>query len=106
MGHIRRNVIAASLRTGTIVASSLMASAGHAQTTIDITKISCQQFVKHEVDTDNIALWLAGYYAGKRGDTTVDLQLLRRRLQQLKDDCELNQGSLMGAAEKVLSSSE
>lgn len=99
--------MSAGSRTGAIIASILMTSSVHAQTTIDVTKISCGQFINREVvETDRLADWLAGYYAGKRGDTTVDLQQTRRNLQRLKNHCMYNQDNLMGAAEKYLLSRE
>jgi acid stress chaperone HdeB len=99
--------MSAGSRTGAIIASILMTSSAYAQTTIDVTKISCEQFINHEVvETDRIADWLAGFYAGKRGNTTVNLEQTRRNLQQLKNHCRYSQDNLMDAAERYLSSSE
>jgi hypothetical protein len=44
---------------------------GLAQTTVDIAKITCEQLVLLKVaDPDHIAIWLSGYYNGKRNTTT------------------------------------
>jgi hypothetical protein len=99
--------MAAVSRTGAIIASILMVSTAHAQTTIDVAKISCDQFVNREVaDTDNLALWLAGYYAARHGNTRVDLQQLRQGVQELKNHCMYNQDNLMKSAERYLPTSE
>ena len=44
--------------------------AARAQVTIDVSKITCNQLVDREVgDPRDIAIWLSGYYHGKRGET-------------------------------------
>ncbi len=53
-----------------IVAAMLAATFAQAQTTIDVAKISCDQFVLMTVaEPDYIAIWLSGYYHGKRNNT-------------------------------------
>ena len=43
-----------------------------AQVTVDVSKITCDQFNGYKVtNPKNIAIWLSGYYHGKRGETTV-----------------------------------
>ena len=45
-----------------IIAAMLVATFAQAQTTIDVAKISCDQFVLMTVaDPDYIAIWLSGY---------------------------------------------
>ena len=52
-------------------------SSTNAQVTIDVAKITCDQFTLYKVtDPQNIALWLSGYYHGKRNSTLVDTQQL------------------------------
>jgi acid stress chaperone HdeB len=79
-------------------------SAASAQTTIDVGKISCEQFVQMRVaDPDYIAIWLSGYYHGKRNSTTIDVQELKANAQKLLHYCLYNKGTLMEAVEKLLS---
>ena len=55
--------------------------AARAQVTIDVAKITCDQYLGYKVtNPQNIAIWLSGYYHGKRGETTVDTQQLGSRL--------------------------
>ena len=62
-----------------------------AQVTIDVAKITCDQFTLYKVeDPQNIAIWLSGYYHGQRNDTTVDTQELATYLQRVKEYCNLN----------------
>jgi len=75
-----------------------------AQVTIDVAKITCDQFTLYKVtDPQNIAIWLSGYYHGQRNDTTVDTQELAAYQQKVKDYCNLNpQVTVMQAVESML----
>ncbi len=92
-----------------IIAAMLVATFAQAQTTIDVAKISCDQFVLMTVaDPDYIAIWLSGYYNGKRNNTTVDVQQLKDYAQKVKSYC-LYQGkgeTLMEVVEKFLPTSK
>lgn len=90
------------------VALLLCAHSVMAQTTIDVSKITCQQFILLKVaDPDKLALWLSGYYHAKRGDTTIDVQLLKEQPEQLKKYClyKDKDATLMNAVEKMFSES-
>ena len=51
----------------------------------------------------NIAIWLSGYYHGKRGDTTLETQALIANAKKVRDYCFRNPQTLvMNAVEKVL----
>jgi acid stress chaperone HdeB len=56
-------------------ASALMIGlqAAQAQVVIDITKITCQQYLEDRVtDTTTLSVWLNGYVNGARGKTLID----------------------------------
>ena len=74
-----------------------------AQVTIDVAKITCNQFTLYKVtDPQNIAIWLSGYYHGQRNDTTVDTQELATYQQKVKDYCNLKPNeTVMHAVETV-----
>jgi acid stress chaperone HdeB len=81
-----------------------LASAGHAQVTVDVAKITCGQFLAYSIaDPKDIALWLNGYYTGKRGGGTVlDTQGLRASYDRLRSHCLVNQDMpVMQAVEKL-----
>src|SRR5688572_29643355 len=57
-----------------IVAGALLClavtPAAHAQTMVDVSKITCEQFLLYKItNPNNIAIWISGYYNGKRNNT-------------------------------------
>jgi acid stress chaperone HdeB len=78
-----------------------------AQTTIDAAKITCRQLILLKVASpDIIVTWLSGYYHGKQGNTTIDVEQLKDQPQKLTNYClyEGRQETLMEAVEHMLSS--
>ena len=67
----------------------LVISPLNAQVAIDVAKINCQQFATYKVaNPDRLAIWLDGYFHGKRGDLSVDTQeLLHASTNKLKAYC-------------------
>ena len=60
----------------------------HGQVTIDVSKITCQQFRSYSItDPNNIALWLSGYYNGQRNNTIISVSSFKENLAKLKDYC-------------------
>ena len=99
-------------RTSRIGAGSVSAlfaiSVAHAQTTIDVSKISCDQLSLAKVASpDYIAIWLSGFYHGKRNNTVVDVQQFQENTEKIKRYCLYNgKGTVMEAVEKVLSTNK
>ena len=68
------------LRLVLIIALTLMVTLGpvpkvQAQITLDIAKITCDQFTSFKItDPQHIAIWLSGFYNGKRDNTVLDTQ--------------------------------
>ena len=75
-----------------------------AQVTIDMAKVSCSQFALYKVASpDTLAIWLHGYYSGKRGTTVVDVESLKANMKKLRDYCVQNPDvTLVEAVEEVL----
>jgi acid stress chaperone HdeB len=66
----------------------LAASATRAQVTIEVSKITCEQYLSFSVgDPRDINIWLSGYYHGKQGSTAFDPQRLRETADRLKTEC-------------------
>jgi acid stress chaperone HdeB len=87
----------------------LALSTAQAQTTIDVAKITCEQFVTAKVaSAENIAIWLSGYYHGKRNSTIIDVEQLKEQPRKVETHCLYKDkgGTLMEAVEKLLSTSE
>jgi acid stress chaperone HdeB len=76
-----------------LMLAAITATAGHAQVTVDVAKITCGQFLAYSIaDPKDIALWLNGYYTGKRGGTTLlDTQALKANYEQIRSYCLVNQ---------------
>jgi acid stress chaperone HdeB len=69
--------------------SAILISAAHSQDSIDVAKITCDQMRSME-NPAAVALWLNGYYAGKRNDTTVDVISLDRNAAKVSEYCASN----------------
>jgi len=62
-----------------------------AQVTIDISKVTCDQFLGYKIiNPDDIAMWLSGYYNAQHGNTIIDIQTLAAQKRQLQDYCLRN----------------
>jgi hypothetical protein len=75
-----------------------------AQVTIDVSKITCDQFLLFTVaDPHDIAMWLSGFYNSKKNNTVIDTQQFKEHAKKLNDICESNiRMTVMEAAEKLL----
>jgi|SRR5689334_21527721 len=89
------------------VAGSLLAlgfaSELRAQVTLDVSKITCDQYVGYKItDPQNIAMWLSGYYNAKRGNTIIDTQGLNEHTKKLRDFCLRNPATPVMQATETL----
>jgi hypothetical protein len=77
-----------------------------AQGTIDVSKITCDQFVHSKVGNPRtIAAWLSGFYNGKRDNRVIDLQNYEADLRKLEKFCYEEKNfrlPVMQAIEKVI----
>lgn len=89
------------------------APSARAEITIDVSKITCKEFLFDTITLpdniitlpDNIAYWLSGYYNGKRGNTVLNIHGLRDYVNKVEQYCVGNQDmTVMKAAETVLNS--
>ena len=85
------------------IAALACATGSHAQVTIDMAKITCEQLTLQKItDPQNIALWLSGYYHAKQNSTLVDTQALAANAQKIKEYCLHKPGvTVMQAVEAV-----
>jgi acid stress chaperone HdeB len=81
----------------------LGAQAAQAQVTVDVAKISCQQYLTDQVaPTRNITNWLHGYYNAKRSNTIIDVGAMQKAVDQLQGVCRMNPDMpVMDAANKL-----
>ena len=75
----------------------------NAQVSIDVAKISCQQFATSKVaNPDRIAIWLNGYFHGRRGETIIDTQGLAEDTRKVQEYCIKNPDVLLMQAVEAL----
>lgn len=60
--------------------------ATHAQVTVDMSKITCQQFLLMR-DLQAVSLWLNGYYQGQKSNPVVETERLKANAKKLRDEC-------------------
>ena len=87
-----------------LLLSAVTISAAQAQVTasIDVSKITCDQ-LHGMANPVAIALWLNGYYAGKRNDPKIDVISLDRNAEKVSEYCVSNPSAeLMKAIETTI----
>jgi len=95
------------MKTRRLLASTLLMlllqTAANAQLTLDITKVTCRQYLTGGlIPTRSMTLWLSGYYHGKRAATTVDIGSIEPNAYKLEDYCGGHQDeTVMKAIETV-----
>ena len=78
-----------------------------AQVMLDVSKITCEQYYGYKItNPQNIAIWVNGYYHGKRGDVTLDTQRLVENARKLRDYCRRNRETLVLEAVETLFAKE
>lgn len=59
--------------------------------TIDISTVKCSDLATMKEDeTSYLLIWLHGYYGGKAGDTTIDLEALGDSGKAIGEKCGAN----------------
>jgi acid stress chaperone HdeB len=88
----------------TLALASFAAPPAIAQVTIDVAKITCDQLVLFRVaQPHDIAMWLSGYYNGRRNSTVVDVEKLKEYTYGVEKYCINDRTvTVMEAVEKVL----
>lgn len=90
-----------------LIVGGLMISASQAQVTIDVAKITCEQFRSYTItDPNNIALWLSGYYNGKRNNMIIKVETFKENLEKVKDYCITHPSFTVMQAVEVLFGNE
>ena len=82
----------------------LWAQAAQAQEVVDVTKITCEQFLAGRVgDFTSMSFWLSGYYHGRRSNTVVDVSAVQKQVHSVMDYCLSHSDALvMDAVKKVI----
>jgi hypothetical protein len=59
-----------------------------AQVTVDLSKITCEQFIVMP-KADSVAIWLSGYYHGDKHVTTLDVNKFEENARNFRAVCRL-----------------
>ena len=64
----------------------------HAQDTVDVAKITCQQIIGEQLapPTHDVVMWLSGYYNGKRNNMTINIQTIKNDEEKVRLYCYHN----------------
>ena len=76
----------------TLISSAILfltaSSMASAQVTVDVSKITCDEFVKYDIaDPRQIAAWISGYYHGIHNNPVVDKQQTLEGTEKLEEYC-------------------
>ena len=84
----------------------LFATSAHAQVQVDLSKVTCDQFVHHKVGSPRVmAAWFSGYYNGKRDNLIIDKQSFESNLSRVQRFCEVEKNfdiTVLKAVEQVI----
>jgi acid stress chaperone HdeB len=91
-GHSRQrreeSLAKRSIFIGLAVVFLTASSMASAQVTVDVSKITCDQFVKYEIaDPKLIAIWINGYYQGLHKNPIVDKHQTLQSIDKLEEYC-------------------
>jgi acid stress chaperone HdeB len=112
IGHnqLRSNIMTKpKVALAALAIAFITASTAQAQVLVDVSKITCEQFILWKItDPDKIALWLSGYYNGKRGNTIIDTKSLEENENKVKDYCRANnlKPTVMQAVEALMATNK
>lgn len=86
-----------------VVCAFLQIPAARAQETVDVAKITCNQFMFGRIaDSRTISIWLIGYYSGMRNNSVIDTAAVQKQAQDLVQYCMAHsEASVMDAAKSV-----
>ena len=89
-----------------ILITFLATPSAHAQVSVEVSKITCDQYLTFSVASPrDINIWLSGYYHGKQGSTLFEPQKLKEDADKLRAACGKNENlklPVMQVIEKVL----
>jgi acid stress chaperone HdeB len=80
--HLFQVTLSAAILVGSSISSL------QAQVTIDVSKITCAQYVQQKISSPTlIAAWLSGYYNAKRNNLLIDPGAMEENVAKVKNFC-------------------
>jgi len=77
----------------------------YGQVTVDFSKLTCDQYLYSKLNSQNLSIWLSGFYHGKRNDPVIDVQAWKDSGDKMRRFCLQNSNAktpVMDAIERVL----
>jgi len=72
-----------------------------AQVSVDMAKIMCGQFLVDEIaPSEYVAMWLSGYYNGKRNNTIIESGTMIKNAKKVSEFCYRNREATVTDAVK------
>jgi hypothetical protein len=105
LAHVHRRKISMKPSLYALAAISLFTAwPARAQLTVDMSKVTCKQFVTYEItDARSLSIWLSGYFNAQQKNMIIDVSKFRERSDALKEFCLTDQDvALMEAAKTVI----
>jgi hypothetical protein len=85
-----------TLLIGLEIAFLTASSMASAQVTVDVSKITCDEFVKYDIaDPRQIAAWISGYYHGIHNNPVVDKEQTLEGSEKVEEYCFKHPGALV-----------
>jgi hypothetical protein len=85
----RLSVVTSQFARAVALILAFTAHAAHAQVTVDISKITCEQF-NVLPKADSVAIWLGGYYHGGKREAVIDMSKFEDNARNLRTACRLS----------------
>jgi acid stress chaperone HdeB len=90
------------LLCGVALAASAAVPA-RAQMILDVSKVTCEQFLTASPNALEVGIWLSGYYNGLKKNTQLDLNQFKKNADAVVAECRADpKTTVMQAVEKLL----
>ena len=89
---------------GAAVAVSLFPAAAHAQVTVDMGALTCEQYLAMSPSMSrDFSAWVSGWYSYQTRRRVVDILAHRKNIESLKSWCQFRpQESVMAALQSLI----
>ena len=84
----RLSVVTSQFARALILLLVCTAQTALAQITVDVSKITCEQFIVLP-KADSLAIWLGGYYSGDRHNSVIDVNKFEESARNLRAACRI-----------------
>ena len=78
--------------------------ASQAQATVDVSKITCEDYFMDKITfSQYVVMWLSGYYNGKRNNTIIEPEAIKKNEEKVKLYCfDQRETTVMDAVKTVI----